>query len=140
MISAFLTPSGNLSRAWPEFAHLFGSVRSPQPGGFPKFNAWKDGDEIVLGAEVPGLEPDALEVKVHDNRLTVSGSLPVHEKTEAETYHHTERAYGAFSRELRLPFRADPAKTSATLENGIIRVTVHALAEDKPKHITVATH
>ena len=140
MISSFFTPWGDLTRSWPGLDHLFENVRSPQAGGFPKFNACKEGDDIVLSAEVPGLEPGALQVNVHHNRLSVKGDLPVREKAEGETYHRNERAYGAFSRELRLPFRADPAKTSAALENGILRITVHALAEDKPKQIAVAAH
>ncbi|MFT5127662.1 MAG: HSP20 family protein [Rhodothermales bacterium] len=140
MISPFFTPWGNLTRAWPGLDHLFESTADPQSSGYPKFNACKDGDDITLTAEVPGLEVAALEVHVHNNLLKVRGDLPVREKAENETYHRNERAYGAFSRDVRLPFRADPAKTTAALENGTLRITVHALAEDKPKQIPVAAN
>ena len=139
MISPFFTPWTELTRAWPGLEQLFESVR-PAGRGFPKFNVSKVAGDLVVTAELPGLEPDALKVKVHNNRLTIAGELPAHAKAEGETCHRNERASGAFSRELRLPFRADPEATTAALENGVLRVTVHAHTEDKPKQITVSAH
>lgn len=139
MISPFFTPWSELTRSWPGFEQLFESVR-PQSKGFPKFNVWKENDELVVTAELPSLEPEALKVNAHENRLSVSGDLPARSKVGGETYHRNERAYGKFNRELRLPFRADAEKTTATLENGVLRVVVHALAEDKPKQIAVSAH
>jgi HSP20 family protein len=138
MISTFYNPWGELSRTWP-FGSLFETPRA-DAGGYPKVNAWKDNDHVVLTAELPGVDAAALEVTVHNNVLTLAGELPARAKEEGETYHRNERAYGKFSRQFRLPFRADGAKTKAELKNGVLQVTVYPLAEDQPKQIAVAAN
>lgn len=136
MNSTFSNPWEELSRAWP-FGSLFDTARA-NAGGYPKVNAWKDGETVILTVELPGIAPEDLRINAHQNTLTLEGELPVRERQEGATYHRNERGYGKFHREFRLPFRADGSKTTAELKHGVLRVTVYPLPEDQPRQITVS--
>ena len=134
MSTAFFTPWQELERGWP-----FSRQHDPQrnTGGSPKVNVWNADDHVVLTAELPGLNADSIGVNVHDNVLTLSGLVPAQAKEEGVTYHRNERCYGKFSRQFRLPFRADGDKTTAELKLGVLKVTVHSRIEDQPRQIAV---
>ena len=138
MISHF-NPWEELSHAWP-FGRLFAPTHAQRAnsGGCPKVNVWKDDEQVVLTAELPGVAPEALRIEAHQNTLTLEGDLPARARDEDATYHRNERGFGKFHRQLRLPFRADPDKTSAELKHGVLRVTVCPLADDQPKQIAVS--
>ena len=52
-------------------------------------------------------------------------------------YHRQERATGAFTRNLRLPYRVDPQRTEATYERGVLTVVLPQLEEERPRKVTV---
>ena len=137
MISTPFNPWEELSHAWP-FGQLFETPQAANSDGYPKVNAWKDADKVILTAELPGLPAEALRINAHQNVLTLEGDLPARARDEGATYHRNERAYGKFHRQFRLPFRADSEKTSAELKNGVLRVTVFPLPDDQPKQIAIS--
>jgi len=74
---------------------------------------------------------------VADNTLTVSGSRKPEELEEGATYHRRDLAYGTFNRSFQLRFKVDPQKVEASLNNGILTITLPRAEEDKPKKIAV---
>lgn len=104
---------------------------------YPRINTWSKGNDIVLTAEVPGVDPKSIDVSVQNSKLTFSGTIATHEKKENEYYIRGERRCGSFRRELELPFRIDSAKVDAKYKNGILTLTIPRAEEDKIKKIAV---
>ena len=90
-----------------EFNRLFADA--PSSYGAPRVNVWTNEDQTVISAEVPGVDPDQIEISVHENRVRIAGDrTPVDVKDgEAVTWHRSERLNGKFARTVTLPYRID---------------------------------
>lgn len=91
----------------------------------------------VFTAELPGLKPEAVEIEVKDNALTIKGERASAGPKEGERYHHRERPAGRFARVFRLPQPVDANGVTATYRDGILSVAVPLRAEAKPRKIQV---
>ncbi|MEY3002833.1 MAG: hypothetical protein RLZZ491_9 [Pseudomonadota bacterium] len=80
--------------------------------------------EYRVTAELPGLAPADVEIKIADGLLTIRGEKSDETRDEKADYLLSERRYGAFQRSLRLPSGADPDKITAQLAHGILTVTM----------------
>ena len=97
----------------------------------------KDGD-LLIRAELPGVKPEDVDVRLHDNVLTISGERKVEQEEERQGYYVRERRHGSFSRSLALPQGTDESKISARYEPGVLEVTVEgAAAVQEPKRIQI---
>lgn len=105
--------------------------------GYPAVNVWTGEDEVLVTAELPGIDPAGIDVTVKEGVLTIRGSREPEELRDGETYLRRERGAGTFVRSLTLPFRVDSAKVSATYANGILRLALPRREDDKPKKIAV---
>lgn len=111
--------------------------RAQMAASFPAINIWASEDRQVLTAEVPGFDPDEIEVKVIGDVLTISGRREPEEHPADVRYHRQERGYGSFTRSVELPYQVDAGKVEATFKNGIIEIELPRAEEDKPRKITV---
>ncbi|NNE73199.1 MAG: Hsp20/alpha crystallin family protein [Acidimicrobiales bacterium] len=90
-----------------------------------KVEQFTDDDEIVIRAEIPGVDPDEdIEVSVTDNRLTISAHREQREESKDDDGFRSEFRYGSFQRVLTLPPGADADDVSATYDDGILEVRV----------------
>lgn len=128
---------------WPELGHVFeefnrvfGNLAGGRQG-YPRLNAWlhDEGAEVVV--ELPGVDPNDLEITVNDNVLTIKGEKPMSEAKADAIWHRNERATGSFTRELALPFRVAPGSVKATARNGLVTITLEREAADKPRKVKV---
>jgi HSP20 family protein len=103
----------------------------------PALDMYEKEDALVLTVELPGLEPDQVDVTVEDSVLTISGARSFSEETSEEQYHRIERRYGAFSRSVQLPATADANRIDASFDKGVLTVRVPKSEEAKPKKILV---
>ncbi len=88
--------------------------------------------------DLPGLEPDQVEVTFEDGMLTVRGSREFVRKSDEEgQYHRIERSYGSFARSVRLPRVADGERIEASFDRGVLTVSVPKREEAKPRTIEV---
>lgn len=106
---------------------------------YPLMNVWSSAEGLVVDAEMPGVDPQDVEIAVQGDVLTLKGKVNVREPGKDETCHRRERVSGEFSRTLPLPFRANAGAVKAAYRNGVLRVTVPRAEEDKPKRIAVET-
>lgn len=97
----------------------------------------KDGN-IVLKAELPGIDPKDVDVRLENNTLTLSGERKVSDEVKQENYHRVERSYGAFTRSFTLPSVVDQEKIKADYKDGVLKVTLPKREEAKPKQISVS--
>ena len=129
-------PLRELRRLQDEMERLAGAYRTPAGGGFPAVNVYASADGIAAVAELPGVEKDDLEIQAHRDTLTLRGSRrPPSEREEA--YHRRERRSGQFTRSITLPYRIDPDRIEAQLENGVLRLSLPRPEEDKPRRISI---
>jgi HSP20 family protein len=130
-------PFRELRRIQDELDRLSGVMAPAAAGSFPAVNLYAGQDGIAVVAELPGVEKDELEVEVHQDTLTLRGArAPATERPEA--YHRRERRSGTFTRTLQLPYRIDPDRIEAQLENGVLRLSLPRPSEDKPRRIAVS--
>lgn len=80
--------------------------------------------ELVVGIEIPGMEPSDLDVQVRDDHLIVRGEKRVQQEGTRGRYHVLECAYGRFERIVPLPVPVDDDLAAAKYRNGVLRVTL----------------
>jgi len=83
----------------------------------------EDGD-TVAEMNLPGIDPENIDVSVDRNRLTVSGSYEDKQESEDRDYAYRERRFGQFSRSVRLPQEVDAENTEAEYDDGVLKVTM----------------
>jgi HSP20 family protein len=96
------------------------------------------GETFVVSAFVPGLDEKALALSLNEDVLTVQGERQV-EPPKGYTAHRRERGAYKFSRSFAFPAKVDPEKVTATLDNGVLTVTVAKSAQTKPRSIAIKT-
>jgi HSP20 family protein len=93
--------------------------------------------EIVVRAELPGVEKKDLDVSVDERTLTIRGSNRREEKEEKDNYFRQEIRSGAFSRSVLLPADVNVAKAAATFKGGVLELHLPKARSAKPKKIDV---
>lgn len=93
--------------------------------------------ELILTAELPGVEEKDIDIEVEDNILTIKGKREIEKETKEEEYHRIERSYGSFYRSFTLPAYVQQEKIKAEHEDGLLRITMPKKSELKPKKVKV---
>ena len=125
------------------FRDAFSSVLPVREGELPT-RAWapavdicENENNIVLKAELPGVDPKDVEVRVEDNTLYLKGERKFEKDTKEENYHRIERSYGSFARSFSLPNSIDAEKVVAEYKDGLLTLTLPKREETKPKTIKI---
>lgn len=101
------------------------------------FDVKETTDAYLFKADVPGVSEKDLEVTVTGNRLTIAGRRHAEKEDKNDRYYSYERSYGSFTRSFTLPDGADIDALRASLEQGVLTVTVPKKPEVQPKKIAV---
>jgi HSP20 family protein len=149
-----------IDRLFDDFTRGLGVV-GPQGQAtlMPSIDVTESDKEIVITAELPGLERKDVEITLENDVLTIRGEKRVEEegsdnnqgKTqgaqgksaknggdgEKKNYHLSERTYGVFYRVLQLPAGIDPKSVQATMSNGVLKITIPKPARSEAKKIEV---
>jgi HSP20 family protein len=97
-------------------------------------------DQVRILAAVPGMTPDDLDLTIHQNTVTLSGT--VHSVADSEdakeaTWYVSELGSGSYRRSVTLPFPVDPEHATATFEHGIVRIVLPKAESAKPRKIAI---
>jgi HSP20 family protein len=103
----------------------------------PAVDLFEEKDDIVVKAELPGMDKDNIEVKLSDSTLTIKGEKKKEEEVKEENYYRSERTHGSFVRNVELPKAVHADKVKATFKNGILEVRIPKTEEAKAKEIKV---
>jgi HSP20 family protein len=104
---------------------------------YPPLNVWEEKDNLIVEAELPGMQLDKLEIYVNEgNELTIKGERQP-SAPEKGTWHRQERGFGHFSRTITLPSLVDADRVEARFEQGVLRITLPKSEAAKPKQIVV---
>jgi HSP20 family protein len=102
----------------------------------PLLDVSETGDDIVVKAEIPGMDPDDINISLTGDMLTIKGEKKP-EKEKEEDYHIMERNYGTFTRSVRVPTEVQNNKISATYKNGILKIVLPKSEKAKKKEIKI---
>lgn len=94
-------------------------------------------DEMVVRAEVPGLKPEDIELKVENSNLIISGEKKQEKKEEKENYVHTECSYGSFYRVVPLRSEVDQDRIKASHKNGVLTIRLPKSEKSRSRKIAI---
>lgn len=105
----------------------------------PAFDVSETEKELIVKADLPGMEEKDIEISLSDGILTIKGEKKHEKEEENESYHTVERRYGAFSRTMRLPCEVDADKVDAVYKGGVLKVRLPKSELAKPRRIEIKT-
>lgn len=138
--SASWSPFGELRSLQREMNRLFDGYDSGTAiSRYPALNMWGNADQVIVCAELPGMQIEDLDLSVVNNQLTIKGERKSDRPAEDAVCHRTERGTGTFVRTVRLPYAIENSKVSATYVDGVLTITMPRQEATKPKRIEIAT-
>mgnify|MGYP003574817281 CR=1 FL=1 len=109
-------------------------------GWMPAVDIREENEHFEICADVPGVDPEDIDVTMENGVLTIKGERKMKSTTDGDKgYRRVERAYGTFYRRFGLPDTADAENISAKGKNGVLEVVIPKKSQIKPKRITVAS-
>ena len=146
MASRFLTPFSSARSNWlPEplfqlqreidraFEDAFSGGSGGRSGGTsmmmnaPRIDLHEADGELCLRADLPGIQPSDLDVRVEGDVLTIRGERKSENERNEQNFHVMERSHGRFQRSIQLPFTPNPDEVHAEVRHGVLEVRI-------PKH------
>jgi HSP20 family protein len=103
----------------------------------PAVDIFEQEGNIVLKAELPGIDLKDVDIRLENNVLTLRGERKVDNEVKRESFHRIERAYGTFARSFTLPSTVDQQNIKADYKDGVLKVVLPKREEAKPKQITI---
>jgi len=103
----------------------------------PAIDIYDSKDNIVVKADLPGLDKDNIDISIQDNLLTIKGEKKQKNDVKEEDYIRSERFYGSFHRSLTLPTDVDSTNVKATFKDGVLELVLPKKEEAKPKQIKI---
>ena len=104
----------------------------------PAVDIFENDNEVIIKAELPGMNAKDIEVKLENNVLMLRGERHFEKETKEENYHRVEREYGTFSRSFALPTAVNGDKVTAEYKDGVLKIVLPKKEETKPKPIKIA--
>ena len=133
---------------WNQFRNLMNLQQQMQQqltsSGEDSYGPWapvvdiiEKGDDLVICAEVPGLELDDVDISIENNTLVLRGERKRKMEFEEKDAYRLERTFGAFTRSFTLPRTVDSARISASYKNGVLELTLPKVEQVKPRKIEI---
>ncbi|MDK2835866.1 MAG: hypothetical protein PWP21_643 [Thermosediminibacterales bacterium] len=133
-------PSYELGRLREEMNRLFDRSFNdifPVFGRQPSVDIFQTENDVVIKAEMPGVNPQDLDINVTENTVTLQGEIKHINETNEEGYIRKERRYGKFYRTFPLPVEVKPENARASLKNGILEIRLPKSEKAKQKGIKI---
>lgn len=115
---------------WSELSHRF-ELKAP------RIDVIDRDAEIVIRAEIAGVDKKDIDISVTDNTVTIKGKASHEERDEKGDYYRCEIARGAFSRTIGLPALVDGTKAKASFKDGMLELSLPKLEKSKRHSVTV---
>jgi HSP20 family protein len=103
----------------------------------PAVDIVENENDLVLKADVPGIEPNDIDIRMENGTLTIKGERKFENNPTDQGYHRIERSYGSFARSFALPDSIDPEKVKAEFKNGVLAVILPKKEVAKPRAVKV---
>ncbi len=93
--------------------------------------------EVIVKADLPGVDPEEIEINLVDNVLTIKGEKKREAEEKKENFYRIERYYGSFMRAIQLPAEVDEEKVKASYKDGVLKIILPKKASPKGKTIKI---
>jgi Molecular chaperone (small heat shock protein) len=103
----------------------------------PSVDIYETENEIVIKAELPGMEAKDIDIKLENNVLMLKGERRFERESNKDNYHRVEMSYGNFSRSFSLPAFVDENKVRAEYNDGLLKVFLPKKEQAKSKQIKI---
>jgi len=125
-----------------EMSHLLNRFMDglPAPGLLEdpiRLDVRETADEVIVRAEVPGIDPEDLDIQLVGDVLSLSGEKKAEHEEQSGGLSYSERRYGAFHRTLRLARQVDPDKVRAEHRNGLVTITLTKSESSRARKIAI---
>ena len=105
----------------------------------PSVDIFETEGEIVVKAELPGMDRKDITLHLENNVLTLRGDRKFEKETKEENYHRIERSYGNFSRSFSIPATVDAETIRADYKDGVLKIVLPKKEQARPKQIKIAS-
>ena len=127
-----------MDRLWDSFFEGRPAKRGREEGEWlPSLDVSETKNELVVKAEIPGMDAKDIDISLSDGVLTIKGEKKQEKEEKEADYHLVERSYGAFVRSVRLPKEVQGDKISASYKDGILKIALPKSEEAKKKEIKI---
>lgn len=108
-------------------------------GYFPQMDVSESDKEITISAELPGLEPEDINISVDRSTLSIRGEKRAEKEEKGKRFYRVERTYGSFHRSIPLPSEVDDNKIEAKFKRGVLKVKLPKTqaGQEKRKRIVI---
>lgn len=106
-------------------------------GWNPVVDIYENEENIVITAELPGVDKKDMTVDVKGKVLTLKGERSTDNEVKEDNYYRQERCYGKFERCFTLPVEIDPEKIKADYKDGVLKIDIPKAEESKPKQVMI---
>lgn len=130
-------PWSELDQLQRDVGDLFNRRLQPGRTARPAMDAFRTDHGTIVRLDVPGFGSDDVQVSVHEGVLTLSGARHAQSEVDDGSWIRRERATESFERSVVLPKGVDVSAITATVDNGVLEVTVPHPAEQQPQRIDV---
>ena len=103
----------------------------------PAVDVYEDPEKLVLKLEIPGVKQDDMDIRLENQTLVIRGERKFESSEKAENFHRIERRFGSFVRSFTLPQTVDAESVTATMDAGVLTLSLAKKAEAQPKQIKV---
>ncbi|MFQ6077797.1 MAG: Hsp20/alpha crystallin family protein [Thermodesulfobacteriota bacterium] len=126
-----------MDKLWEGFFGEWPSVEPFRREWAPSLDVSETKNNIVVKAEVPGMDAKDIDISLANDVLTIRGEKKQEKEEKDENYHRVERSYGAFARSVRLPQEVQSDKIKANYKNGVLKITLPKSEEAKKKEVKI---
>jgi HSP20 family protein len=124
------------------FEHFFGPWERERSvwgteGWTPALESRVENGNLIVKADLPGIDPKEVSISVLGNQLTIEGERKREEKKEEKDYFYQEMSYGKFSRTIPLPEGVEADKVKASYKNGVLEITLPAPQQLASKKVQI---
>ena len=105
----------------------------------PSVDIFETEGEIVVKAELPGMDRKDIQLNLENNVLSLRGERKFQKETKDDNYHRIERSYGVFSRAFSIPATVDEERIRADYKDGVLKIVLPKKDQAKPKQIKIAS-
>ena len=122
---------------WSPYLDTFENLEKSFSNFVPAMDVYEAEDNVVVEATLAGINPDDVDIKVHDDVLTLEGKRETASEIDEKNYYRKEVRSGSFNRSVILPASVQADKAKASFDNGLLKITLPKQAKARAKSIKI---
>ncbi|MGM0426256.1 MAG: Hsp20 family protein [Thermodesulfobacteriota bacterium] len=124
---------GGMPSPMADYGRLWRATPDISDSDWPRVDMSETDEEIVVTAELPGVDREDIDISVSDNTVTIRGDKTEEEEEKTRDYYRLERSYGSFHRVFSLPCEVESDRAKASFKRGILTIQLPKSAEARKR-------